>query len=266
MKIEEYKIQPPYDNYLHSMYYVRDLNIQYEDFLPDGHPEFMISSTPLSVYSNSYEVIKPSNILLWGQIRFSGKIRALNCHGLCGVKFQPWILPELSKKSSTGLIDSIINGNRIFSIAFIKSVQELSKIDWNSTQQKDKIGKKIALTFLNELEGRFSLKYNFIDIIKQIKHDRGTNKVSELLPNYGQSLRTLDNDFRKYIGISPKEYHNIIRLRKASLDLKKGKNILHTGLDLGYYDNSHFSREFKRFSSKSPRKFASQKDFVLCKI
>jgi len=248
------------------MYYVKDINIRHGDFLPDGHPELMVTSLPLSVSTNTTQIIRSTDVLLWGQIRFFGEIKTTAAYEMCGIKFQPWLLYDLSKRSPASLVDDIIDGRLLFSERFIASVKQLAHINWGSNQQKENISKMITMLFLDEFDNNIQIKYNFINTVKQIKHDSGVHKVAQLLPYYKQSFRTLEHDFTKYIGISPKEYQNIVRLRKASIDLKNGKNILSTALDLGYYDHAHFTKDFKRFSQKSPKQFLGQRNLVICHI
>ena len=89
-------------------------------------------------------------------------------------------------------------------------------------------------------EHLFPIKYRSFEIVLS-RCDRtcflsknGIQNILSLLTQYQQSARSLGNDFTKYIGITPKEYQTIVRLRKSSLDLNRGKNILHTALDLDY--------------------------------
>ncbi len=266
MILKEYKIPYPNNNYINSIYYFECFNPNHSFFLPDGHLELMVSDSAISVSSKSRQIISPSKILFWGQLRFSGNVNAVSSYKICGVKFQPWTLNFLSKNRSVNLVDSIIDGTTLFSNKFIDNVKLLASIDWSCNLQRELASKKIIQLFLTEYSGNWMVKNNFKNTVFSIKDKNGIQSLAEILPYYRQSVRTLGNDFMKYIGISPKEYQTIVRIRKSSLDIKKGKNILHTALDLGYFDNAHFTNEFKKLSGISPKQFSTQKNLVLCEV
>jgi AraC-like DNA-binding protein len=64
--------------------------------------------------------------------------------------------------------------------------------------------------------------------------------------------------YHKYIGISPKLYSDILRHQKSLRILNA--NLHHYDLDelaleAGYYDQSHFTNKFKRFTGNTPAQF-----------
>lgn len=59
--------------------------------------------------------------------------------------------------------------------------------------------------------------------------------------------------FKDYVGFSMKKYACIIRMQQAIGCLKKDKDADMEIYDmLGYYDQAHFSHEFKKFTCLSP--------------
>ncbi len=97
-----------------------------------------------------------------------------------------------------------------------------------------------------------------VDCIDQaanyIVDQKGDVKISEVLEQTYMSRRKFERHFFKNVGLSPKYY---ARLRRYGFtcSLIAGKReadwsrILHNG---GYYDQSHFIRDFKEFSGQSP--------------
>lgn len=68
------------------------------------------------------------------------------------------------------------------------------------------------------------------------------------------SLRQLERNFIKYVGVSPKTYFRISRLMKL-LDAKKNSPQQKWGSlahEFGYYDQMHFVKEFKFFFKVTP--------------
>jgi AraC-like DNA-binding protein len=61
--------------------------------------------------------------------------------------------------------------------------------------------------------------------------------------------------FLRNIGISPHEYLIQFRIRKARELLLEGNSIAGVALDLGFIDQSHFTRFFKRVIGVTPGRF-----------
>lgn len=79
-------------------------------------------------------------------------------------------------------------------------------------------------------------------------------------PRTGELARELDlhpvylaRVFRRYFGCSIKEYVQQIRLRRAMEQLAATQTSLaHVAFDNGYADQSHFTREFRRYLDRTP--------------
>lgn len=66
-------------------------------------------------------------------------------------------------------------------------------------------------------------------------------------------IRQLERNFKKHIGLSPKEYSNIIRFQNAlSLIKNENRSLLDIALECGYYDHSHLVNEIKRNTGFPP--------------
>lgn len=84
----------------------------------------------------------------------------------------------------------------------------------------------------------------------------GMLTVAEMATAAGISERQLERLFKKYIGLSPKYYARIIRFNYI-FELIKSKQ--HTWAEVvyqsGYYDQSHFIRNFKAFTGEDPSSY-----------
>ncbi|CAM3658641.1 helix-turn-helix transcriptional regulator [Sphingobacterium prati] len=86
-------------------------------------------------------------------------------------------------------------------------------------------------------------------VIDDIHSSKGTISVSDLAKRNFTTIRQLERNFKKFIGLSPKEYSNIIRFQYAlSLirESKQNRSLLDIAFECGYYDHSHLSLEIKR--------------------
>lgn len=82
--------------------------------------------------------------------------------------------------------------------------------------------------------------------------------LSETLCISPSGLRKM---FQKYFGMSPKFYSRIKRFNLVvnNMVLNPDINLTTTALNAGYYDQAHFIKEFKMFTSISPKTYKKNK-------
>ncbi|CAH0256440.1 HTH-type transcriptional activator RhaS [Pedobacter sp. Bi27] len=92
-------------------------------------------------------------------------------------------------------------------------------------------------------------------VIIDIHSTNGQMSISEISKRNFTTIRQLERNFKKLIGLSPKEYSNIIRFQNA-LNLIKNSNqnrsLLDIAFECGYYDHAHLSNEIKQKTGLSP--------------
>ena len=84
---------------------------------------------------------------------------------------------------------------------------------------------------------------------------RGSLPVRSLMESVVQSPSRLSGLFRTHFGISPKRFARIVRARQAIDLICEGKPLAETALLAGYYDQAHFSSEFKSHTGMTPSAF-----------
>lgn len=94
---------------------------------------------------------------------------------------------------------------------------------------------------------------NFID-----EHFRADFGLEELAAACGLSVYRVAHLFRGDVGLSPIAYRNQRRIFESRAQLLQGRPIAEVALDMGYYDQSHFTRHFQRVLGVSPAKYVQQ--------
>ncbi|GAB3900049.1 hypothetical protein GCM10028803_22240 [Larkinella knui] len=86
----------------------------------------------------------------------------------------------------------------------------------------------------------------------------GTMPVSEVAAAAHATVRTLERKFRQSSGHTVKEVSGLMRFEQVRnrLWLDPAANLAGLAHELGYTDQSHLSREFKRYSGTTPAAFA----------
>ena len=68
----------------------------------------------------------------------------------------------------------------------------------------------------------------------------------------------LVRQFQKRYGLPPHAYQIQHRLRKSKTLLRQGHKVVDVATDIGFYDQSHFHRHFKRANGVTPSNYARQ--------
>jgi AraC-like DNA-binding protein len=91
-------------------------------------------------------------------------------------------------------------------------------------------------------------------IVHAVAGDRTILRVDDIVALYGLNKRTLQRLFAKYVGVSPKWVIQRYRLHEAAARLAGSPDVSHAALasDLGYSDQAHFVRDFKKIVGMSP--------------
>ncbi|MTI60961.1 MAG: AraC family transcriptional regulator [Firmicutes bacterium] len=124
--------------------------------------------------------------------------------------------------------------------------------------------KKCLITILEKYLIQNMEKFNNIKIdllekerIKRVREyieDNINQKVTldKLSDISGISKYHLMRTFKKMYKVSPLTYQRNLRFNLAKKGLKEGGDISKIAVSLGYYDQSHFTNEFKKFSGTTP--------------
>ncbi len=92
-------------------------------------------------------------------------------------------------------------------------------------------------------------------VIQDIHRSNGQLSICELSKKHCMTVRQLERNFKAQIGISPKEYSNIVRFQNALSiikDSKSNRSLLDIAFECGFYDHSHLANEIKRNTGLSP--------------
>ncbi len=96
--------------------------------------------------------------------------------------------------------------------------------------------------------------------IGRIGTTNGAVTARELESETGYSARWLNVTFRDKLGMSPKRFASIVRFEHCYTMLMHGRHdeFVRRELHRLYYDQSHFARDFTRFTGFSPTRFARE--------
>ncbi|SDP21682.1 Helix-turn-helix domain-containing protein [Mucilaginibacter sp. OK268] len=182
-------------------------------------------------------------LFVFGQATRYGQLHGSGSFSTIGVSFQPTALKSMFGLNANELTDQ---STCISQLAKTSLTEQL--LSCSSTQQQV----SCLSVFLQ----------------KQKQHDEGENKklgyavnalqrgkkLPRILYDLNLSERSLERLFLTHIGITPILYARICRFQTSVALLRKGeiRSLTDIAYTLGYFDQSHFIRDFKIFSGVSP--------------
>ncbi|NHO28451.1 helix-turn-helix domain-containing protein [Acetobacter farinalis] len=98
------------------------------------------------------------------------------------------------------------------------------------------------------------------DLVEHVRAAPDMRSVSDLMRVSGLSERSLQRLFREYLGVPPKWVIQRFRLQEAAECLAKGgATLAAVAAELGYCDQAHFARDFRRVVGLAPRDFLARR-------
>lgn len=96
------------------------------------------------------------------------------------------------------------------------------------------------------------------EVIQYILKNPDVHKVDDLASRLRMNKRTLQRQFSRYVGVTPKWVIQRYRLHEAAERLENGQDVdgIQLALDLGYFDQAHFIKDFKTIVGKSPEQYS----------
>jgi AraC-like DNA-binding protein len=90
--------------------------------------------------------------------------------------------------------------------------------------------------------------------LAQLREQGGDVSVAALAQDFAISQRQLERLYQGQVGLSPKQYAQLVRVERARRALRQtGEHaVARVAADLGYYDQSHFIREFSAVIGMTP--------------
>lgn len=166
-----------------------------------------------------------------------------------GIRFLPGIIPSFIDASASTILNNCID----FKVLVPGAEDIVERIVY-----ADSIAVKIDI-FLNYFAETLNRKLASTTefILYLLLHQPHGFKIKELEKLTGYCCRHIQRTFKHDIGMSIKSLACIIRFQYAihALNLPKQPSLVALTYELGYNDQAHFHKEFKRFSNMSPTHF-----------
>ena len=243
-------------------YYIfeSDSDIEFEDTVfPSGDME-VVFNLGEGVWESSVgnKFLKTPPIELWGQITKPLAIKSKGRHTMLGIRF-------LTHSAAYFFNNEIaVFNNQVADLGDI--IGSPVKIIHSQLLETTELNRRIALIekfLLERLSGNKnkSLRIDKVaNILTSIKKDSAENNIGNIASRHGITPRYLHKLIYQHTGLSPKSFNKISRFQLSlRLIAKNEQPFTSIAYDCGYFDQSHFIRDFKSFTGVTPSAYLENK-------
>lgn len=226
-----------------------------ESLIPDGTIELMFNfgDDYSQIRGDGRKIVKGSHVI--GIRKQSLHISQTDNQDLFSVRFKlGGIYPFLTIPAytfSNGFFElDLLMGNQYRELEerLYDAGDDLARV----AVMEDDLLRKLASTSLRD--------YHFVDSCLKCLFQNSSQDIKALKDEFNTNYRNLERKFENVIGLTPSEVLKIRRFSHAVFLIYSCKfnSLTDVGLECGYFDQSHFIREFKSLADMTPREFLKE--------
>jgi AraC-like DNA-binding protein len=233
-----------------------DINTEHKiPFYADGYPGIIYSSSTNPFYLQPRNK-KLSDFYLYGQTIEPISLETKGAFSLVCIRLYPFAVKILLD------IDPKLLNDDCFDLKLVENADTQRTLEkLQQTENRTEIVGLLA-GYFNELLQNASENpdYRVTLVTNLILKTNGKISIKEVRDRLFVTERTLERNFLKEIGVTPKQFAKIIQF-SSSLKLITETDyykLTEIGYDAGFADQSHFIRSFKRYTGMTPKEFQKQ--------
>lgn len=248
------KTEPKYlKDYIQSYYTIKGnandvSNIVHR--LPDGTLDFVINLGDVVFQSRDGNLFEPNHkVVITGLYRDKNYIKYTGNVHMVGAVFKPGFANLFVNDSLEYFQQCSFSADLIYD-NHVNDLPEQLLMLKNESERHHFL--EVFLTTCLKQSKKFQ-NNRVLSALDNICLTKGNIKLQTLLDNSLMSERTFRRNFKERIGMSPKQYSSIIRIKSfLQLIQSRSKSYAEASFDLGFTDQSHLFNEFKRVSGTTP--------------
>jgi len=235
---------------------------QKQRIVPDGCIEMaFILGDDIKRYTSENDFILQPRAMVLGQTIEPFYIEPTGFVKTFAVRFYPYGFANFVSEPISSLANKETPINQLFGIENTDDFEQ-KIIKAENTEQRISITKKFLLDRLNDEKTINRIVKNTID---SLMSTNGNASINSILKNDLSKRRQLERNFKKQIGVSPKQLGKVIRLQTALKMLldPKSENLTDIAYKSEYFDQAHFIKDFREFTGINPKEFVNHENLAL---
>jgi len=176
------------------------------------------------------------------QLQFGRQVK------LVGVRFQPGMGQPFFGMG----LDDLLLEDSVPGLSLARLAEQLS--EFHNHDQQQRLIEQALLGRLQQTPFRFGPVHS---LVTQISQTEGILPLAKMLEKIPMSQRQLERQFKRLVGLSPKQYSRVQRLGRARRLLKQAENVSlpDVAISSGYFDQAHFIHDFKAVLGLTPGQY-----------
>ena len=183
--------------------------------------------------------------------KFSQRLEGQGC--VFGIKFRPGGFYPFLKSPLSAFTDKSLPIESVFPVH--STVLENTILSKESDEDMVEVAEGFLRQHMPARDQNLTL---ITDMMNFIVSNHDVTRVEDIADRFGIARRTLQRLFSQYVGIGPKWVIRRYRLHEAAEQLAAHNPVdLPTlALNLGYFDEAHFNKDFKMYVGSTPGAYA----------
>jgi AraC-like DNA-binding protein len=168
------------------------------------------------------------------------------------IRLSPYGLTKLTGVSSRLIFNQIVDAAEVFGEEVNNLYEQLKYMD--SNKQRITYVEAFLLKRLQTPSASDELIFELAEKIRQDPYHFSLANLKKALP---LSPRQIERKFKALIGTNMQSYLRLARFEKAKslLESNQFTRLTDIGYEAGYYDQAHFSSEFKKLAGVAPKSY-----------
>lgn len=249
-----------------SCYWTLEIPAEYgserQRIVPDGCIEMaFILGEDIKRYTSQDEFILQPRAMVLGQTLAPFFIEPTGYVNTFAIRFYPYGFANFVTTPIEQLANKETPLTSLFEASIVNELKR-SIIDAEDSKQRIAVIEKFLLGRLHEQSTIDSIVKQTVDALLT---SNGTATITTILKEDLSKRRQLERNFKKQIGVSPKQLGKVIRLQSALKMLlnKETDSLTKIAYESDYFDQAHFNKDFKEFTGISPTAFLNNEQMAL---
>ncbi|RCW92841.1 AraC family transcriptional regulator [Winogradskyella arenosi] len=235
---------------------------QKQRIVPDGCIEMaFILGNDIKRYTSENEFILQPRAMVLGQTIEPFYIEPTGLVKTFAVRFYPYGFANFVSEPISNLANKETPIVQLFRTENADDLEQ-KIIKSENTEQRISIIEKFLLDRLNDEKTINIIVKNTVD---SLLFTNGSASINSILKDDLSKRRQLERNFKKQIGVSPKQLGKVIRLQTALKMIlnQKSENLTNIAYENEYFDQAHFIKDFREFTGINPKEFLINENLTL---
>jgi AraC-like DNA-binding protein len=239
--------------------YRSETDVSFEDTVfPSGCVEiiFNLGTGNWQMALDDHFVTTPS-IELWGQIIRPLTVRSIGKNTMLGIRFYPHAAAFFLNENVDLFNDKVVDFGDVSGNMAATATLHAKLLDTPGWDKRIALVESYLTGKLSQSQKRSGKVALINEIMQELQHKDFFDNIENVATRYGITSRYLQKLFLQYTGLTPKLYSKINRFQNSlTLVTKKDISLTAVAYSCGYFDQSHFIREFKSFTGLTPSSYS----------